>query len=390
MKKAEKILAIAASITIVIAWVIGGMRSEANIDPFLHQVLPEATELEQVGDRVHVSKDKLFAVAIGRASGYGGPMRVAVGMDREGKIKGIAIIDHKETIPFFKKVQAKEYPAKLLGKNVNDTFISGQDVDGVSGATLSLNALIEAVHNGARLAAQSGLNLTVKAEETKPIKFGVPEILLLLLFAVGFMNYSKVWVPSGLEGETPKPSSKLRKSLRWGSLLTGMVVLGFVYAVPLSIININSLLMGYLPDWHNHLYWYMVLLGVLLPLILIEKSPYCDSFCPFGAAQECLKVIGGGKKNIPVKIKIYLRWLQRLLAWGVIVAALLMRNPGYGNYEVFGTFFNLTGTYIQYGLMAIVTLTALFITRPWCNYLCPLRAVSDYVKLMRRWIRKRD
>ncbi|MCP4151837.1 MAG: FMN-binding protein [bacterium] len=386
MKRTEKILSVAALIIVVFAWLAGGILSKKDIEPFLPLALPGSAELLKVADGVYLSKDKSMAVAIGTASGYGGPMRVAVGMDREGNIKGVAIIDHKETIPFFKKVEAKEFPANLLGKKVDDAFKPGEDVDGVSGATFSLNALLDAVKEGARRAAVSGLNLDVKADVSKPVKFGLPEILLLLLFAAGFALYYKGRKSKARAAVPPAPP-KWRKPVRWVLLLTGLVMLGFVYALPLSIININSLLMGYWPDWQNHLYWYLLLLGVLLPLILLGKTPYCDSFCPFGAAQECLKLIGGGKKRFPIKMQFYLRRIQRLLALAVIVTALLMRNPGTANYEVFGTFFNLTGTYIQYGLMALITVAALFTTRPWCNYLCPLRAVSDYIKSLRAWVK---
>jgi polyferredoxin len=160
-----------------------------------------------------------------------------------------------------------------------------------------------------------------------------------------------------------------------------------VYTIPLSIININSLLLGYWPNWHTHLYWYLLVMGILLPLVLVGESPYCDSFCPFGAAQEGLKVIGGARQRIPSKYHSYMRWIQRMLAWAAIVLALSFRNPARFNYEVFGTFFNLTGTYFQFALLAVVLVASLFIIRPWCNYLCPLRAVADYIRMMRQWIK---
>jgi polyferredoxin len=38
-------------------------------------------------------------------------------------------------------------------------------------------------------------------------------------------------------------------------------------------------------------------------------------------------------------------------------------------------------------LLGVVLIAALFIRRPWCSYLCPLRPVTDFIRLVRNWIR---
>lgn len=373
------IIWLAALITIAIAWVIGAVRQGIDIVPYLKETLPAGASFEPMGKGLYkaVSVDgtvKGYA-AIGRGGGYGGPMTAAVGVDLKGNITGISIISHKETSPFLKKVLDKKIPASLAGKSYNHRFVPGEDVDGVSGATRSANALTTAARRGARRVAADALKLDVTPEKSRPIQLGIPEILLILLFAAGFLAYNK------------KIPAKTKKTIRWGTLLAGLVAMGFVFTIPLSLVQVNSLLMGYWPDWHAHIFWYLLMAGVLLPMLLVEKSPYCDTFCPFGAAQECLKVIGGGKKKVPKSTHRYLKWLQRFLAWAAVVVALIFRNPAYYNYEVFGTFFNLTGTYVQFALMAVVIFAALFLTRPWCNYLCPLRAVADTLKQIRRMVK---
>jgi Na+-translocating ferredoxin:NAD+ oxidoreductase RnfG subunit len=385
-KKLERILGVAALLTIIAAWIAGALRQEADREPFLKKALPGAEIFKPVSAGIYAGyaandfKESVRPVigytAIGTANGYGGPMRVAVGVDLTGNISGITIIDHKETIPFFQKVLAKEFPGSLRGKSYSHSFLPGDDVDSVSGATLSLNALLNSTRQALRQVAGKTLNLPAAPGKAKPLRFGLPELILLLLSAAGFASYSK----------KIKQKPKIQKNMRRVSLIIGLLLLGFVYTIPLSIININSLLLGYWPDWHTHLYWYLLLAGGLLPLILIEKSPYCDTFCPFGSTQEVLKVIGGAKPRMPFKYHSYMQWIQRSLAWAAIVLALFFRSPAHVNVEVFGTFFNLTGTYFQFALLAVVLVAALFITRPWCNYLCPLRAVADYLRSMRKWM----
>jgi len=346
----------------------------------LHQALPGIVTIEPLSNSSFIGKDEdqstVGYIAIESAGGYGGPMRVAVGVDLTSKIAGIAIIDHKETIPFFQKVLNKKYPGVLVGKSYRDKFQIGADLEAVSGATLSFQALVNSAKRGLHQVAREKLQLPVEPEQPMPIKFGLAEALLLVLFAIGFVRYLlKLQNKTGIQ-----------KGLRWTTRLLGLLFIGFVYSIPLSIINVNSLLLGYLPDWRTHLSWYFLIVGVLVSLIVIGKSPYCDNFCPFGATQEVLKLVGGAKLKIGSRFHVYLIWLQRGLAWAIIVLALLYRNPGRANYEVFGTFFSLTGSNFQFILLAIVLVASLFINRPWCNYLCPLRAVSDFIKTMRRWI----
>lgn len=374
MKKTEILFAIIIIILLITAWFFGSAIEERRLKESINNSMPQSVNIKNAGNGIFISELYGTVTAIASSPGYGGPLRVATSVDIKGNISRISIISNKETFPFYEKLTKAKYPAKLLGKNYSEKFISGDDVDSVSGATLSLRALTDAVRKGAVKASVEGFGLKNVENPKTPFLFGFKEILLLLLLITGFLNYSKLI------------GFRIKKYLKWSALLSGMIFLGFVYTVPLSIININSFLMGFWPDWHHHLFWYMLLLGVFLPLIIAGKSPYCDSFCPFGSAQELLKLTGGGKKKVPLKVTRTLGFVQKSLALGIVTAALLFRDPGFGNYEVFGTFFKFTGNNMQYAIMAVIVLLSLFFTRPWCNYLCPLRAVSDFIKKIRKMI----
>ena len=117
-----------------------------------------------------------------------------------------------------------------------------------------------------------------------------------------------------------------------------------------------------------------------------NKNPYCEWFCPFGAAQECLGAIGGAKPRSAGRFKRLLVWIQRGLAWLAIVLALLFRNPGLTSYEIFGTLFDLIGSVWQFALLGIILIASLFIRRPWCKYFCPIGPVTDFYRTLRKWI----
>jgi hypothetical protein len=382
MKKFERIAGVVALATVIAAWLIGGMRQPVNLDSFLPGALPGARVFKPVGGGIHAGRDPrntsnpvIGYVTVGQAGGYGGPMRVAVGLDTSGNIAGVSIIDHKETPPFFDRIKADNYLKALVGKSYADPLAPGDDIDTVSGATVSLDALATSIRRGARHLAAEALGLPVQRPEAGRIRFALPEVLLVLLFATGFLTYST----------TLDRKPKTRKSVRWVTRLAGLLLIGFVFTIPLSIININSLLAGYWPHWQTGVYWYLLIVGAFLPVVLTGKSVYCDCLCPFGAAQEVLKVAGPAKYTVPKRYGIALRWAQRLLAWAAILAALIFRNPGHFNYEVFGTFFTLTGAVVQFALLGVVLIASLFLLRPWCNFLCPIRAVSDYIRMLRLW-----
>ena len=90
------------------------------------------------------------------------------------------------------------------------------------------------------------------------------------------------------------------------------------------------------------------------------------------------------------RITAWFRGFQRALTLGVVVAALVFRNPVLAQYEITGTLFGLTGTWWQFALLAAVLIASLFWVRPWCLILCPIRAVLDTLRMARRSVLGRE
>lgn len=163
---------------------------------------------------------------------------------------------------------------------------------------------------------------------------------------------------------------------------------GFVYNSPLTIAYITKLLLGYWPQWQTNLYWYFLVGGILFVFTVDNKNPYCQWCCPFGAAQECMGAIGGAKSIVPGRFHIPLIWAQRALTLAAILLGVWFRNPGVAGYELFGTMFDLLGSSVQFVALGLVLVAALFIKRPWCNYLCPIRPVTDLIRLTRQTVKE--
>jgi uncharacterized protein with FMN-binding domain len=380
-QKWDRIFAVLALFIIICAWFAGTFRAQEDLVPFLKEALPEADHFTfDSGGNYAAWKDAneeelIGYIAVDSGNGYGGALHLAVALDLNGSIKGLAVVNHKETAAFFGRVLRRGVLDNLKGKNFADPFILDQDVDSVTGATFSSRALVDAARKASGRVASKNLGYDVAPEPAPKIRFGIPEALLVGLFLFGIVGRLR-----GLR-------SKYKKAARWISMLTGLFFLGFVFNKPLTLILVNRMLLGFWPQWQLHIYSYILLAGILLITLADNKNPYCEWFCPFGSAQECLAVIGGGKKRPPKNVHTALRWFQRALALGAIVMALFYRNPSLSSYEVFGAFFHLIGTNFHFILLGVVLMLALFIRRPWCSYFCPLRPVTDFIRLIRNWIR---
>ncbi len=356
----NEILAIIVVIWFVVAWFIGKERASTDLDPFISLAFPGAIEIIPTSNNILEVKSAegvlLGYVSTGEASGYGGPLSTVVAVDSSGNTSSLAVVNHRETPIFFDKSYKSGLLNQLVKTKVDDQIQMDDDIDGVAGATYTTRAIIQSTRKAAHQVGAS-INLDVP-EDTRSIQFGFPEILLTALFLVAILQrkYFK---------------GKVSNTVRWITLITGMIFLGFVYNRPFVLAHVDMVLLGYFPAWDTHIYWYILIAGLFLFKTKKKWNTYCYDFCPFGACQEVLGSIGGAK---PAKIKWRetLRWLQRMLVIFAVSLALIYRNPGFSSFEIFGTLFALEGSDFQFIVLAIILLSSLFIKRPFCNYLCPL------------------
>ncbi len=371
----ERYLGVFAILTILIAWLIGGAIKGASVEPYLSQAFPAANSFDEISSGIFaaVNDEQIIGyVGIGKANGYGGPMRMAVAVDLDGQVIGVALVDTNETPSYLDKVLQTDFVENMLGKTYDQPFKLDQDIDGVTSATYTSAAIAAAIRQASVDIARNQLNLPVPSESPTRIIFGFPEMILIALFAVGYLGRRRL--------------IKKTKLLRWGTMIGGMIFLGFIYNRPLTLSKINMFLMGYFPDWHTNLYWYLLLGGILFVFTADNRNPYCEWFCPFGAVQECMGAIGGAKHRINRNHQKVIDWLQRGITWLAIVIALLLRNPGVTSYEVFGTIFQLNGSTLSFAVLGIVLIASMFSHRFWCRSLCPIRPVEGIIRLVRGWI----
>lgn len=137
----------------------------------------------------------------------------------------------------------------------------------------------------------------------------------------------------------------------------------------------------------------VLLLGVLFGPIL------CGFICPLGTIQE---IVGGmGKKIfknrynnfIPEQMHLKLKYLRYVVMFFVTVVALTSIRFVFADLDPYYGLFNFwkKGVAVTSVVMlTIVLLSALFIERPWCKYLCPYGAFLGVFNKIRVFKLKRD
>ncbi len=94
-------------------------------------------------DEVLVAKDGDtlvgYVMSITSKNGYGGEIKVAIGVSADGKVTGFSPLSHGETPGFGAKMENDDVKAMFVG------ISSGAEFDGISGATVTSTALREIV-----------------------------------------------------------------------------------------------------------------------------------------------------------------------------------------------------------------------------------------------------
>lgn len=369
-------VALISLILIAVAWFIGYRRGTSNVSSLVKSVLPGTNVVESQGDlfvgRQAVGGPITGYAAVGVASGYGGPIDVLVGVSPEGEVLGLRVVQQHDTPGFFRLLQNQGFYNQYVGQSIDQPLYLGQKIHAVSGASFSSQGVADGVIRAIQTINSGALHMTLPPR-SRSLHFGIPEVILILLFVSGYFGH-----------RLHNPQWKRR--IRWGTLLTGMIGLGFIYTAPLTIANIISLLSGYWPDYHNNLYWYLLIGGVVFVTTTQGENPYCSWFCPFGAFQECLAAISGAKSYRPRRLHRVMQWVQRGLALTAVLLGLAFRMPGGASFEPFATLFDLRGSIEQWALLVTVVLASIFIYRPFCGYLCPVAPVVDLIGEGRRFL----
>lgn len=347
-----------AIVSVLAAYVFGLLGEESNHQEKLLKAFPEMSIISSSGNdpvcNIANFPDGRYFVLLHKTMAWGGPALVATRVDTLGSVVELAVVEHQETPAFFAQLEKDEYFEQFKGKYIGDSFSLDEDVNAVSGATISSQGFNRAVRESCHYLANAEFQMNIP-EKKVHLSFSDPAYLILLLFALAYFGCR-----FGLS------------RYRIGVQLAATVILGFMLNFPLSMAHISSLFMGFFPSMESNIIWYILLGSIVAMILIVGKNFYCTWICPFGAIQDLLNKVSGISLPIPLWLKRHSRWSAGIIAWLSVCVIFISRNPALGSFEPFAALFSFKGFGIIWFVLPVLIFSSFFIKRMWCRFFCPV------------------
>ncbi len=365
--------------SLVVAFVIGQIAAQPDYEAMLQRVVPDhkLTRLTTAEGGQIVFHDETAGnyVVISEAEGYGGPLVVGIrASEEEARVVEILDLDNTETPAYFEKVKKQNFFRQFARKKISDDFTLGEDINAVSGATITSRGYTDATRSAMHIAATEHFKMKPTWKQPDWI-FGWEEIGLLGVFALAFfVSYVK------------------GRLARWGRLLMPVValaVVGIYTNSSLSIGQIGGILLGYIPDFKQHLLWWIMMVGALGRVLILGKNIYCAQVCPFQYVQRGLNKISGVNLAVKPGVQKASRMVVGWMTWTALMLIFLTTHPTLGSYEPFAVMFSLTGLGVQWYILPLSLLGSFFVLNFWCRLFCPVGLfLNDTVRVRRATVGK--
>ena len=292
--------------------------------------------------------------------GYAGPIKILVGMTPKGNITKTHVLSHSETASYIFELDV--FLDQFASKNMNDPFELGKDIDGISRATITSDAITRAVGKSLKGAGRQILQLETVESTARKKLFPLEEIFVpLLLFIIAIAGVLTH-----------------KQGIRWVALLGGLLYFGIIKSTMISSVQIANICLLKFPSFEQSPLWYM-LIGLTFFSTLLFGMVFCGSLCPFAAVEELLYTIVHRKKKMKERPLSYTvdrqaRYIKYVILFTAISVSAFLGNSSAAGIEPFLTLFTLKATPLGWGLLVFMLIMAFFHFRFWCRYLCPVGA----------------
>ena len=306
---------------------------------------------KQINDTIMQNSDGsvvVNTVALGKGVlGYGGPVPLRIYINKVGIIEKIEALDNSETPAFFD--HAKTLLDRWNGRTVDEAL--AMDVDAVSGATFSSEAIKQNVELGLKYAKYN----VVSKHEAK--EWTLVSVVALLVVLLGMIL----------------PIFVKNRTMHMVQLVLNVAVLGLWSGTFLSYAALMNLFTNGIS-----LTSFSAMASTLLMLVVAFVYPvfgrvghYCANICPLGSAQEILGKITRKKINVPKRVLVVLGMFRNLL-WAVLMLLMLSGiSIDWMDFELFTAFLYSSAPVYMLVIAIAFLLLSVFVPRPYCRFVCP-------------------
>lgn len=279
--------------------------------------------------------------------GYGGTVPVEIYVTA-GRIDSIKALPNNETTDVFQRLYDEGLMKAWNGHTLKEAV--SLDVDGVTGATYSSNAVIGNVRCGVDYA------LGMKMDHAAGFGADISLIAALLVVLAGAI------VPIIVHA-----------NLRYRLIqqLLNVAILGFWAGVFIDYaMMLNFFAHGFTFSLAGVVTVVLLIVGLIYP-VFDKPGHYCAWICPFGSLQEIAGKIQKRKINISPRVLKILDTFRSIL-W-VVLLSLLFIGFGYQwiDYEIFTGFLVRSASWVVICVGVLFVVLSMFINRPFCRFVCP-------------------
>ena len=383
---------------------------------------------------VFVSTD----VAPSWSYGYSGPISMLVSMDTNGVVLNVLVLEYYENRPGVAFEAA--WLSTLVGKSVLGNYSIGRDIDGVTGATYTAYAIVDGIREGGRAVLKDAESSSAPPKPPPP---WTEQLITAISNLTTTTDYLQSLILLALIGASIVGITKKIELLRYGVLLSSLLLMEFMGTRMISIQEILNLRNLTMPPLQGNLFWY-VLFGSAFLLSLVWGRVYCGWLCPFGAATEFLNKLASWFVRLNVKMPLSMKarvhvvksvltrhlskllparpamldhvkskvtfakghfdillgrplqsmhrvqishgkaFLIKYLVLGVIVGSVMITGDMVlTGVEPFATFFLAEGTIWMWLLLFAVLVASMRVNRVFCQYICPTGAMLSLAARLR-------
>ncbi|MEE8425550.1 MAG: 4Fe-4S binding protein [Elusimicrobiota bacterium] len=305
--------------------------------------------------------------------GYSGPINLLLSLDEAGEIRGLKLIESRETPSYIEGIDA--WLRGFRGRDSRKALALGKGLDGLSGATVTSRAVVRIVNRSSKAVGEEALGLEFERSDTGgswrsslgDAKFWAIALFLGLFFPVLMLG-----------------SERLRLVYLAGSV----GLLGFCTNTLFTLIDAANLSQGRLPGADNGI-WYL-LVGFILVTSILWGQVYCGFVCPFGALQEMFWEMGrrlGLKSYVEAGLSRGMRYVKFVILPAALGLYWITERTAWITFNPMQHAFSLKFGTLMAILIATVLGSSLFYFRFWCRYFCPTGALLALFNKLALWRR---
>lgn len=336
MKTVRRLLAILTCLAVLAA---AAVSRQGRLLGYGHGSMPEG--VKAFGDSLVVNTRAAGAGIIG----YAGPVPLEI-VIRHGKVAAVRALPNDETPGFFRR--ASSILESWNGLSPEEAL--ALEVDAVSGATFSSEAIVANVRAGLSLVATESVEVEGSAFLDTSVK--AVAALLVALFSVLLPLFIR------------------KRWLHILQLILNAGVLGFWCGSFLSVSRLTGIMANGLEGSAWPVMAVLLAAAFVFPLFG-KKNWYCAHVCPLGSLQQLAGMAPVRKWHMGPSAIRYLTLFRRVL-WAVLMILMISGIwADWMDYELFAAF-ALASAPVAVIAFAVLTLVlSMFVAQPYCRFVCP-------------------